>query len=153
MSHIWKHMCITISRGDNPIQALSNCIEHINYSKCQCTSVKQLKLLFLEPTITSRAYQGLMSRQDLEKLEDAFIFSWLDYSNCVFTSLSTNINQTQQQIQGSDWHQETGSHHSISLRSSHWLPVCQRIDFKILQLVHIALNPLRPKYISDLLLH
>ncbi|KAK9522346.1 hypothetical protein VZT92_018819 [Zoarces viviparus] len=38
------------------------------------------------------------------------------------------------------------------LRSLHWLPVQQRIDFKILLLVYKALNGLGPKYISDLLL-
>ena len=37
------------------------------------------------------------------------------------------------------------------LKSLHWLPVCQRIDFKILLLVYKALNGLGPKYISDLL--
>ncbi len=37
------------------------------------------------------------------------------------------------------------------LRSLHWLPVCQRIDFK--HLVYKALNDLGPKYIVDLLLH
>ena len=39
------------------------------------------------------------------------------------------------------------------LRSSHWLPVCQIIDFKILLLVYKALNGLGPKYFSDLLPH
>ena len=38
------------------------------------------------------------------------------------------------------------------LRSLHWLPVCQRIDFKILLLVYKAPNGLGPKHISDLLL-
>ena len=38
------------------------------------------------------------------------------------------------------------------LRSLHCLPVCERIDFKILLFVYKALNGFRPKYISDLLL-
>ena len=37
------------------------------------------------------------------------------------------------------------------LRYLHWLPVHQRIDFKVLMLVYKALNGLGPKYISDLL--
>jgi len=37
------------------------------------------------------------------------------------------------------------------LKSLHWLPVCQRIDFKILLLVYKALNGLGPKYFCDLL--
>ncbi|MDG2594948.1 hypothetical protein P7M37_24555, partial [Vibrio parahaemolyticus] len=39
------------------------------------------------------------------------------------------------------------------LKSLHWLPVYQRIDFKILLLVYKALNGLGPKYISDILVH
>ena len=38
------------------------------------------------------------------------------------------------------------------LRSLHWLPVCQRIDIKILRLVCQALNGFEPINISDLLL-
>ena len=38
------------------------------------------------------------------------------------------------------------------LKSLHWLPVCFRIDFKILLLVFKALNGLSPSYLSDLLL-
>ena len=37
------------------------------------------------------------------------------------------------------------------LKSLHWLPVCQIIDFKILLLVYKALNGFGPKYISELL--
>ena len=37
------------------------------------------------------------------------------------------------------------------LRSLHWLPVCQRIEFKILLIVYKPLNGLQPKHISDLL--
>uniref|UniRef100_A0A3Q3G3E6 Uncharacterized protein n=1 Tax=Labrus bergylta TaxID=56723 RepID=A0A3Q3G3E6_9LABR len=36
-------------------------------------------------------------------------------------------------------------HISPVLRSLHWLPVCQRIDFKILLLVYRALNGLGPR--------
>ena len=38
------------------------------------------------------------------------------------------------------------------LKSPHWLPVCFRIDFKILLLVYKALNGRRPAHLSDLLL-
>ena len=47
----------------------------------------------------------------------------------------------------------TNTLHDITLvlRSLHWLPVCQRIDFNILLLVYKALTGFGPKYISDLL--
>ena len=44
-------------------------------------------------------------------------------------------------------------HISPALKSLHWLPVHQRIDFKVLMLVYKALNGLGPKYIIDLLTH
>ena len=59
-------------------------------------------------TITKSAYyhlknisriRGLMSRQDLEKLVWAFIFSGLDYCNSVFTGLSKNSIRQLQPIQ------------------------------------------------------
>ena len=41
-------------------------------------------------------------------------------------------------------------HISPVLRSLHWLPVAQRIDFKTAQLVYKSLHGLAPKYISDM---
>ena len=43
-------------------------------------------------------------------------------------------------------------HITVVLKPLHWLPVCQRIDFKILLLAYKALNGFGPKLISDLLL-
>ena len=42
-------------------------------------------------------------------------------------------------------------HITPALKSLHWLPMCQRIDFKILLLVYKALNDLGQQYIYDLL--
>ena len=47
---------------------------------------------------------------------------------------------------------KTVDHTTPVLRSLHWLPVCQRIDFKILLLFYKALNGLGPKYTFVLLL-
>ena len=37
-------------------------------------------------------------------------------------------------------------HVTLILQSLHWLPVCQRIDFKIVLLLCKALNGLRPSH-------
>ncbi len=116
-------------------------------------------------TITKSAYyhlknisriRGLMSQQDLEKLIHAFIFSRLDYCNSVLTGLPKKSIRQLQLIQNAAARVLTKTkkvdHITPVLRSLHWLPVCQRIDFKILLLVYKALNGLGPKYISDLLL-
>ena len=101
--------------------------------------------------------KGLMSQQDLEKLVHAFIFSRLDYCNGVFTGLPKKSIRQLQLIQNAAARVLTKTrkvdHITPVLKSLHWLPVPQRIDFKILLLVYKSLNGLGPKYISDLLLH
>ena len=103
---------------------------------------------------TSRV-KGPMSQQDLEKLVHAFIFSRLDYCNSVFTGLSKKSIRQLQLIQNTAARVLTRTkkvdHITHVLRSLHWLPVCQRIYFKILLLVYKARNGFGPKYISDLL--
>lgn len=101
--------------------------------------------------------KGLMSQQDLEKLVHAFIFSRLDYCNTVFTGLPKKSIRQLQLIQNAAARVLTKTkkvdHITPVLKSLHWLPVCQRIDFKILLLVYKALNGLGPKYICDLLIN
>lgn len=94
-------------------------------------------------TITKSAYyhlknisrvKELMSQQDLEKLVHAFIFSRLDYCNSVFTGLTKQSIKQLQLIQNAAARVLTGTkkvHHITPvLRSLHWLPLSQRIDFK-----------------------
>ena len=95
-----------------------------------------------------------MSRQDLEKLIHAFIFSRLDYCNGVLPGLPKNSIRQLQLIQNAATRVLTQTkkinHITPVLRSLHWLPVYQRIHFKILLLIWKALNGIEPKYISDL---
>ena len=101
--------------------------------------------------------RGFMSKQDLEKLIHAFISSRLDYCNSLFKGLPKKAIKELQLIQNAAARVLTRSkkveHITPVLRSLHWLPVCHRIDFKILLTVYKSLNGLGPKYISDLLLH
>jgi len=96
-----------------------------------------------------------MSKQDLEKLVHAFVFSKLDYCNSIFTGLTKKSLRKLQLIKNAAARVLTRTkktdHITPVLRSLHWLPVSERIDFKILLHTYNALNGLGPKYIKDLL--
>ena len=99
--------------------------------------------------------RGFMSKQDLEKLIHAFILSRLDYCNGLLTGLSKGAVRKLQLVQNAAARVLTKTkkceHITPILRSLHWLPVCQRIEFKVLLIVYKSLNGLGPKYMSDLL--
>ena len=101
--------------------------------------------------------RDFMSKHDLEKLIHAFISSRLDYCNSLFSGLPKKALKQLQLIQNSAARVLTrtrkSDHITPVLKSLHWLPVCQRIDFKILLLVYKSLNGLAPIYISELLPH
>ena len=101
--------------------------------------------------------RGYTSKQDLEKLIHAFISSRLDYGNSLFEGLPKKAIKQLQLIQNAAARvlarTKKAEHISPILKSLHWLPVCHRIDFKILLIVYKSLNGPGPKYLSELLQH
>ena len=79
-------------------------------------------------------------------------FSRLDYCNGVFSGLGKKSIRHLQLIQNAAAtvlaNTKKVEHITPVLKSLHWLPACQRIDFKILLLVYKAINGLGSKYIS-----
>ena len=75
--------------------------------------------------------------------------------NRLFTGLSKQIVRHLQSIQNASARILTKTrkydHISPVLRSLHWLPVAQRIDFKAALLVYKSLHGLALKYISDMI--
>ncbi|RJG15175.1 hypothetical protein D4A39_16695, partial [Alcanivorax profundi] len=99
--------------------------------------------------------KGIVSKPDLERLIHAFISSRLDYCNGLHTGLTKRAVKQLQYIQNAAARVLTRTrkydHISPVLRSLHWLPVSQRIEFKAALLVFKALHGSAPKYISDML--
>uniref|UniRef100_A0A3B3HFB5 Reverse transcriptase domain-containing protein n=1 Tax=Oryzias latipes TaxID=8090 RepID=A0A3B3HFB5_ORYLA len=99
--------------------------------------------------------KNIISKRDLEILIHAFVSSRLDYCNGLLTGLSKRAVKQLQYIQNAAARVLTKTrkydHIGPVLRSLHWLPVPQRIDFKAALLVYKSLHGHAPKYISDML--
>ena len=97
----------------------------------------------------------VLNRTTTEKLIHAFITSRLDYCNSLYLHLPDYLIDRLQRIQNSAARLVTltRKHEHITpiLQNLHWLPVSQRIDFKVLILTHRCLHNQAPSYISDLL--
>ena len=83
--------------------------------------------------------------------------SKIDHYNILLSGLKQDQARKLQYVQNSAARLLTGTrkHEHITpvLRDLHWLPVHERIRFKILLMTFKCLNQLAPSYLSDLLIH
>jgi hypothetical protein len=89
------------------------------------------------------------------KLVHAFISSKLDYGNALLSGIQDQLLQKLQRVQNSAARIVTKtsrySHIKPILKMLHWLPIKQRIDFKVLLLAFKAQIGQAPNYISEML--
>ena len=101
-----------------------------------------------------RRIRPYLSRQATETLVHAFITSRLDYCNSFYGIPSYQL-QKLQRIQNAAARLIFGEskfcHITPLLKSLHWLPVKQRVKFKILLLTFKAIHGCSPQYIIDLI--
>ena len=83
----------------------------------------------------------------------AIVGSRLDYANSVLSGVSSRNIHRLQRVQNSLARVVTPSTTSSTsaLNSLHWLPIRQRIDYKLATLVHRSLHNACPQYLSSLL--
>ena len=94
-----------------------------------------------------------LSDDAAKTLVQAFISCRLDYCNALLCGISDGLVQRLQSVQNAAARLVTGAgrreHITPVLRQLHWLPVRQRIDFKVMVLVYKSLHRLAPPYLSD----
>ena len=96
-----------------------------------------------------------LNRNITEKIVHALITSKLDYCNSLLFGLSNCKLQKLRRVHNAAARILAGTrkydHITPILRELHWLPVKERIDFKILLLTFKALNNMAPAYLKDML--
>lgn len=102
-----------------------------------------------------RSVRRQLGRDTTAKLVSAFILSRLDYCNAVLAGLpAATLAPLQRVIHAAArlvLELRPRDHVTPALRQLHWLPIAQRIDYKLCMLVHKISVGHAPKYLSDLL--
>ena len=96
-----------------------------------------------------------LTKSSLEQLIHALITSKLDYCNSLLYGISKKQLSRLQRVQNSAARLITltkkREHITPVLHQLHWLPIKQRIKFKILLLIFKCINGLAPSYLTELI--
>ena len=94
-----------------------------------------------------------LDQPSTERLVHAFVSSKLDYCNSVFYGLPAKQLSKLQRLQNSAARLVTKAqrrdHITPVLRQLHWLPINQRIVFKVLHITFKIINGYAPSYLSS----
>jgi len=89
------------------------------------------------------------------RLVSAFILSRLDYCNAILAALLASTLAPLQRVMHAAacviYDLKPCDHVTPTLIALHWLPVKQRIEFKLCLLVHLVINGRAPVYLQNLL--
>ena len=98
-----------------------------------------------------------LSQADTERIVHAFVLSKLDYCNSLLYGLPSREIEKLERLQNTAARltvcMKKTDHITLVLKKLHWLPVNDRITFKLLLLTYKSFNGLAPVYINELLYH
>ena len=101
-------------------------------------------------------YRKYMTQEVAEKLMVSLVLSKMDYCNCLLAGLPNVLIQKLQYVQNCAakviFRKRKSDHVTPLLKSLHWLPVKQRITYKIAMLCHKILKTNEPVYLRELLI-
>lgn len=100
-----------------------------------------------------RLIKRCLPQESVHILVKAFVSSRLDYCNSLLYGISQGLLDKVQGLQNAAARLVTGKrkydHITPVLRDLHWLPIRQRIEYKLSSVVHKCLHGQAPTYLSD----
>ena len=97
----------------------------------------------------------IFTRDQLKTIVNSLIVCKLDYCNGLFTGIDEKWVKELQRIQNAAGKVVYGLYKydrvGDTLQNLHWLPVQERIDYKVLLIVFKCLNGIGPEYLTDML--
>ena len=106
-----------------------------------------------------RVLKRCLPQESVHILIKAFVSSRLDYCNSLFYGIGHGLLDKLQRIQNAAASLVSASgkhkydHITPVLRDLHWLPIRQRIEYKLSSFVHKSLHCQAPTYLSDACIH
>ena len=102
-----------------------------------------------------RTVRGQLGQEVTDRLVLVFILSRLDYCNAILAGLPTSTLASLQRVIHAAvrvvYDFKPYDHVTPALKALHWLPIKQRIEFRLCILVHLAINNKAPVYLQNLL--
>ena len=147
-------VCSDVIYSSNSAKNIGAWFDNVMFTDKQINSICQSAFYHLRNIAQISKH---ISFRHCETLIHAFVTSKIDHYNILLSGLKQDQVRKLQYVQNSAGWLPTGTskceHITPVLRDLHWLPVNERIRFKILLMTFKCLNQLAPSYLSDLLIH